>query len=40
MMAANLLLSGALRAPEPIESLPERGLFSRRPRAGRSEAQA
>lgn len=40
MMAANLLLSGTLRAPEPIESLPERGLFSRRPRAGRSEVQA
>ena len=40
IMAANLMLSGTLREPEPIESLPERGLFSRRPRAGRSEAQA
>jgi isorenieratene synthase len=38
MMAANLLLSGTLRAPEPIESLPARGLFSRR-RAGRPEAR-
>ena len=29
MLAANLVLSGSWRAPEPIESLSTRGLFAR-----------
>jgi carotenoid phi-ring synthase / carotenoid chi-ring synthase len=39
MMAANVLLGGAWRGPEPIESLPARGLFARLARGRSAEAR-
>jgi carotenoid phi-ring synthase / carotenoid chi-ring synthase len=40
MMAANLLVSGAWRGPEPIDTLPERGLLARLVRARGPEVRA
>jgi len=40
MMAANLVLAGTWDAPEPIECLQARGLFSRRPRRASQEVRA
>jgi isorenieratene synthase len=39
MMAANLLLTGSWREPEPIESLPARGLLAGLFRRGRGSAE-